>query len=92
MTDATIAQTIMDQLSKTVRECGLNTPVYTENSLRLRVGQRLRWITITLNALDLYDLELTTVSIKDGVTQLASHTDVWVESLNPTVMDLAKRP
>ena len=87
MSDATMATILWNQLTRdTKMACGLRSGVYDSNSVTLQYGGRAkRYIRVTLNALDYYDIKTFRVTRDYDMVELDEATNVPVENLNETV-------
>jgi len=88
MSDLTVAKTILYQLTaKALFMYGARNVVGSENSLTFRLGRNAincNCIRITLNSLDLYDIEYLAIR---GVTvkEKASSNGVYADQLNDVI-------
>lgn len=93
MSDATVATTILAQLGGIGRirmMTGADQFVYDDTSIKFRIGggakNRIRYVKITLNGNDLYDVEFAKV-VKYEYKIVAAEQDIYVDMLMKLIED-----
>ena len=86
--DATL---LLDQIGRfTLISVGARNAIDLGHGLRLKVGRANRWLEVTLNGLDLFDVRI--IRAKRGtceVIEMGALTNVHVEELREAILHLA---
>lgn len=87
MENANIANTIWKQINIMIKAaCGMHKPQIVDNGLMVKVGGKLRFICITLNGRDLYDVVYFRLNnrTKSRII-LATSNDVYCDVLSRVI-------
>ena len=87
-TDTTAAHNLLAQLELgTKMRCGMRDFVAVDGGLQAKVGGRQNWVTVTVNAHDLYDVEFVHMTRNFDRVVLLSLANVHAADLNRVLCD-----